>query len=229
MNIIVNGGSRGIGREVALCLSQDINNQIIVTGRNIKALNTLSLRSPNIDALETDLSKPEELYGTFRDKIQSHFDQVDIVINMAGSLVSRDFVEIEEWEARLMMETNFFGPAAIIMVLKPLMKKGSHILNISSMGGFQGSVKFRGLSYYSASKAAIACLSECLAVEFKDSGISVNCIALGAVQTEMLAEAFPGYKAPVSAAEIAPFISYFALNGQKFMNGKIIPVAVNNP
>ena len=97
------------------------------------------------------------------------------------------------------------------------------------MGGFQGSVKFSGLSYYSASKAAIACLSECLAEEFKDSGISVNCIALGAVQTEMLAEAFPGYKAPVEASEIAPFISYFALNGHKFMNGKIIPVAVNNP
>jgi 3-oxoacyl-[acyl-carrier protein] reductase len=97
------------------------------------------------------------------------------------------------------------------------------------MGGVQGSVKFRGLSYYSASKAAIACLSECLAEEFKDSGISVNCIALGAVQTEMLAEAFPGYNAPVKASEIAPFISYFALNGNKFMNGKIIPIALGNP
>jgi NAD(P)-dependent dehydrogenase (short-subunit alcohol dehydrogenase family) len=97
------------------------------------------------------------------------------------------------------------------------------------MGGFQGSVKFTGLSYYSASKAAISCLSECLAEEFKGSGVSVNCIALGAVQTEMLGEAFPGYKAPVGATEIAPFISYFALNCHKFMNGKVIPVAVNNP
>jgi 3-oxoacyl-[acyl-carrier protein] reductase len=229
MNIIVNGGSRGIGREVALYLSQDINNQIIVTGRNIKALNSLSVCSPNIHSVETDLSKPDDLCGTFRDKIRNHFDGVDVLLNMAGALVSRDFVDIEEKEARLMMETNFFGPAAIIRILKPLMKEGSHILNISSMGGFQGSVKFRGLSYYSASKAAIACLSECLAEEFKDSGISVNCIALGAVQTEMLAEAFPGYEAPVKAGEIAPFISYFALNGQKFMNGKIIPVAVNNP
>ncbi len=114
-------------------------------------------------------------------------------------------------------------------MLKPYMNQGSHILNISSMGGFQGSVKFRGLSYYSASKAAIACLSECLAEEFRGSGISVNCIALGAVQTEMFAEAFPGYKAPVEAVEIAPFISYFALNGHKFMNGKIIPLAQNNP
>ena len=98
-----------------------------------------------------------------------------------------------------MMETNFFGPASIIRIVKPLMPAGSHIVNISSMGGFQGSAKFNGLSYYSASKAAIACLSECLAEEFKDSGVSVNCLALGAVQTEMLREAFPGYKAPVEA------------------------------
>jgi NAD(P)-dependent dehydrogenase (short-subunit alcohol dehydrogenase family) len=97
------------------------------------------------------------------------------------------------------------------------------------MGGFQGSAKYKGLSYYSASKAALACLSECLSTEFMDSGISVNCLALGAVRTEMLDEAFPGYKAPVDAEEMAEFISNFALNGHKFINGKIIPVAVNNP
>jgi NAD(P)-dependent dehydrogenase (short-subunit alcohol dehydrogenase family) len=110
-----------------------------------------------------------------------------------------------------------------------LMPYGSHIINISSMGGFQGSSKYRGLSYYSASKAAIACLSECLAEEFSESGIRVNCLALGSVQTEMLAEAFPGYKAPVDASEMAHFISDFALNGSKYFNGKIIPVAINNP
>ena len=127
------------------------------------------------------------------------------------------------------METNFFGPASLIRSLKPMMPEGSHIVNISSMGGFQGSVKFRGLSYYSASKAAISCLTECLANEFSESEISVNCLALGSVQTEMLSEAFPGYKAPVEANEMAEFISDFALTGNKFFNGKILPVAVGNP
>jgi NAD(P)-dependent dehydrogenase (short-subunit alcohol dehydrogenase family) len=108
------------------------------------------------------------------------------------------------------------------------MKKGSHILNISSMGGFQGSVKFPGLSYYSASKAALACLSECLALEFDELGIKVNCLALGSVQTEMLEEAFPGYKAPIDAKKIGEFIADFAINGNKFINGKIIPVALTN-
>jgi 3-oxoacyl-[acyl-carrier protein] reductase len=229
MNILVNGGSRGIGKEVVYFLSQDINNQIIVTGRNEKDLKALSAFSSNIIAVKADLSDHYELSGTFRSKVLRHFNSVDILINMAGALVSREFMKTEDREARLMMETNFFGPASVIRIVKPLMPHGSHILNISSMGGYQGSVKFYGLSIYSSSKAAIACLSECLAEEFKDSGVSVNCLSLGAVQTEMLKEAFPGYKAPVEAREIAPFISYFALNGHKFMNGKIVPVALNNP
>jgi NAD(P)-dependent dehydrogenase (short-subunit alcohol dehydrogenase family) len=127
------------------------------------------------------------------------------------------------------METNFIGPASVIRTVIPFMTNESHIVNISSMGGYQGSSKYPGLSYYSASKAALACLSECLAVEFTGSGIKVNCLALGAVQTEMLEEAFPGYKAPVTASEMAEYISWFALNGHKYFNGKIIPVAVNNP
>lgn len=229
MNIIINGGSRGIGKEVALFLAKDNDNEVIVTGRNVKALRVLSDSSPNIHAVVADLSLTDELESTFRDKILTRFKKVDILINMAGALVSGEFMTAKDKDARLMMETNFFGPAAVIRIVKPLMNKGSHIVNISSMGGFQGSVKFNGLAWYSASKAAIASLSECLAVEFAASGISINCIALGAVQTEMLEEAFPGYKAPVQAGEIAPFIAYLALNGHKFMNGKIIPVAVNNP
>ena len=97
------------------------------------------------------------------------------------------------------------------------------------MGGFQGSAKYSGLSYYSASKAALACLTECLANEFTGFGISVNCLALGSVQTEMLNEAFPGYKAPVDAKQMAEYISGFALTGHKFFNGKILPVAIGNP
>ena len=229
MNIIINGGSRGIGKETALFLAQDVNNRIIVTGRNTGALNAVSASFENIHCVRTDLAVPEEISETFREKIREHFLKVDVLINMAGALVSKEFLTMEDSEARRMMETNFFGPAAAIRNLVPLMEKGAHIVNISSMGGFQGSSKFKGLSYYSASKAALACLSECLAEEFRDLGISVNCLSLGAVQTEMFAEAFPGYNAPVKANEIASFISYFALNGQKFMNGKNIPVALTNP
>jgi NAD(P)-dependent dehydrogenase (short-subunit alcohol dehydrogenase family) len=148
---------------------------------------------------------------------------------MAGLLIVKDFMKLSEREARSMMETNFFGPAAFIKLLVPLMSAGSHIVNISSMGGFQGSSKYRGLSFYSASKAALSCLSECLAVELSETGISINCLALGSVQTEMFENAFPGFKAPLGPKEMAEFISYFAVNGNKYFNGKVLPVAVNNP
>lgn len=229
MNIIVNGGTRGIGRETAINLAQDINNQIIVTGRNEVSLNELSAGNENILVFPLDISVIDLHINSFLEMVRLHLKTVDILINVAGFLVAKDFLDITNDEARMIMETNFFGPAALIRALVPNMTAGSHIINISSMGGFQGSTKYKGLSYYSASKAALACLTECLSNEFKDIGISVNCLALGAVQTEMLAESFPGYKAPVSAKEMAEYISVFALTGHKYFNGKILPVAVGNP
>ena len=229
MNIIVNGGTHGIGKEVVLNLAQNNSNQILVTGRDEKVMKSLSNRFKNVLTLPLDLSVFDTQIESFRSTVYNYFKSIDILINMAGLLLSKGFMDIENNEARLMMETNFFGPASIIRIVKPLMSERSHIVNISSMGGFQGSVKYKGLAYYSASKAALACLSECLAKEFMGSDISVNCLALGAVQTMMFEEAFPGFKAPVNAKDMAAFISDFALKGHKFINGKIIPVAVNNP
>ncbi len=229
MKIIVSGGTRGIGKEVVLNLAGDKNNQILVIGRNENALNNFSSDFNNIQTVSFDLATVDKQADLMRDSITQHLKRVDILINMAGLLINKKFIDLSADETRSMMETNFFGPASLIRIVKPFMIKGSHIINISSMGGFQGSSKYTGLSVYSASKAALACLTECLAEEFRESGISVNCLALGAVQTEMFAEAFPGFKAPVEAKEMAEFISGFALNGNKFFNGKIIPVAVNNP
>jgi NAD(P)-dependent dehydrogenase (short-subunit alcohol dehydrogenase family) len=231
MNIIVNGGSRGIGREVVLQLAGDKDNQILVTGRNEARLKELQLEclNENVSYLKMDISELNKEIEAVRDQIYNRFSRVDILINVAGFLIVADFMKLTDHDARNMMETNFFGPAALIKLLVPMMSAGSHIVNISSMGGYQGSSKYRGLSIYSASKAALSCLSECLAGELSVSGISVNCLALGSVQTEMFESAFPGFKAPLSPKEIAEFISYFAVNGNKFFNGKVLPVAVNNP
>jgi short-subunit dehydrogenase len=229
MNIIVNGGTKGIGREVVDKLSQNTNNLIFVTGRNEVILKDLSSSYRNVRTCSIDMSVFDSQTKKLEESVLSSFRKVDILINLAGYLVARDFLDMKNSEARLIMETNFFGPASLIRTVKPLMHSGSHIVNVSSMGGFQGSSKFRGLSYYSASKAAIACLTECLSVEFQEFGISVNCLALGAVQTEMLNEAFPGYKAPVDAKDMAGFITEFALTGHKFFNGKVLPVAASNP
>ncbi len=231
MNIIVNGGSKGIGREVALQLAMDKDNQILVTGRNEARLKELQkgCLNENVSYLRFDISELNSMIEAVRDQIYNRFSRVDVLINVAGSLIVGDFMKLTDHDSRKMMETNFFGPLAFIRLLVPLMPAGSHIVNISSMGGFQGSSKYRGLSVYSASKAALSCLSECLAGELSDSGISVNCLALGSVQTEMFENAFPGFRAPLGPKEMAEFITYFAVNGNKFFNGKVLPVAINNP
>ena len=231
MNIIIIGGSRGIGKEIVRIMSQDSNKKIIVTGRNESSLKNIikNCRHNNVYSITSDLSRFDEQEEIFKEQVYLRFHRIDILINNAGALIVRDFMSFSNKEAREMMETNFFGPVSVIRALMPLMGHGSHIINISSMGGFQGSSKYKGLSYYSASKAALGCMTECMAAEFGVSGISVNCLALGSVQTVMLELAFPGYKAPVKAFEMAGFIADFAVNGNKFFNGKIIPVAVNNP
>jgi len=231
MNIIVNGGTKGIGREIVKILSAEHSNRILVTGRSREILEKLSTgaKHGNVKSCTIDLEKFEMQKGTFLTGVKRNMKSIDILINNAGSLVKKDFSAFDIKDARKMMEINFWGPASMIRLLSSMMKKGSHIVNISSMGGFQGSSKFRGMSFYSASKAALSCLSECLAVEFRDSGITVNCLALGSVQTEMFREAFPGYKAPVNASEMAGFIVDFAINGSKFFNGKVLPVALNTP
>jgi len=231
MNIIVNGGSKGIGREVVLQLAANKDNQIIATGRNEGMLKQLQMEclNENVSYLIIDLTELNKEIEAVRDQIFNRFSMVDILINIAGSLIVADFMKLTDHDFRRMMETNFFGPAGFIKLVVPMMPAGSHIVNISSMGGFQGSSKYRGLAVYSASKAALSCLSESLAVELGESGISVNCLALGSAQTEMFEKAFPGFKAPLSPWEMAGFITYFAVNGNKFFNGKVLPVAVNNP
>ncbi|MGB4291821.1 MAG: SDR family oxidoreductase [Bacteroidales bacterium] len=231
MNIIITGGSSGIGLETAKVLSENKENNIIVTGRNETALKKVSDYSPyhNIIPLITDFTTLASNSESILKFVRKYFDKIDILINNAGYLYARKFDETDDKEARLMMEINFFVPAMLIRLFLPMIHRGSHIVNISSMGGYQGSQKFPGLSFYSASKAAIACLTECLATELIEREIYVNCIAPGSVQTEMFDRAFPGQKANLSAEEMGKFLAWFAINGHRYFNGKIIPVAMVSP
>ena len=128
-----------------------------------------------------------------------------------------------------MLQSNFIGHVRMIQGVVHLMSQGSHILNIGSMGGFQGSAKFPGLSAYSASKAALHALTECLAVELAEQDVRVNCLAIGSAQTEMLEKAFPGYGSPVMAFEMGKYIADFSITAHRFYNGKVLPVAVSTP
>lgn len=231
MNIIITGASRGIGRETAIVLSRNRDNMILAISRSESLLRDLSQEAEfnNIRYLALDLNKALENPESLIKHIDSHFSEVDILVNNAGYLATGPLTGLSVSDIRLMTETNFITPMLLIRELRGRFHSESHIINISSMGGFQGSSRYPGMAVYSAGKAAIANLTESLAADYEKEGISFNCLALGAVQTEMLGQAFPGYKAPVTAGEMAEFIAWFAVEGNKYFNGKVLPVSVSNP
>jgi NAD(P)-dependent dehydrogenase (short-subunit alcohol dehydrogenase family) len=224
--ILVVGASRGIGLETVKHFAQNPENTLVCFARSFAEDHVLSGYS-NVQLRVLDLSLPN-----VNEQLQPVIDQldhIDILINNAGYIVVKPFQELLHTELLTAYQVNVIGVMQTIQTCFPKLKTGSHIVNISSMGGFQGSMKFAGLSAYSTSKAAVVSLTELLAEELKETGIKINCLCLGAVQTEMLESAFPGYKAPLLPEEMADFICDFALNASRFMHGRIIPVSLTTP
>ncbi|GGK56936.1 MULTISPECIES: SDR family NAD(P)-dependent oxidoreductase [Flavobacteriaceae] len=224
-NIIITGTSRGIGFELAQLFAKN-NYNVLALSRNSEPLNKLNLK--NITTLSVDLSNDNDLQKV-TNFVTSNWENVDILINNAGKLVNKPFEKITTTDFLEVYKVNVFAVAELTKQLIPFLSKGSHVVNISSIGGVLGSMKFPGLAAYSSSKGALLTLTEVLAEEYKEQQISFNAIALGAVQTEMLEEAFPGYKAPVTAKEMADYIYNFSLTGNKYYNGKILQVSSTTP
>jgi len=224
-NVIITGTSSGIGFElVQLFAKQGYN--VLALSRNANPVSNLKL--DNVTTISFDLNNIED-YKKVEVFISSHWEQVDILINNAGTLLNKPFSETTYKDFENVYKTNVFGVAEMTRVVIPSMNKNSHVVAISSMGGIQGSLKFPGLSAYSSSKGAVITLIELLAEEYKETGPSFNVLALGAVQTEMLKEAFPDYKASTTALDMAEYIFEFALNGNKYYNGKLLQVSNSTP
>ncbi len=233
MNIVITGASSGIGFETALEFALDSINKIVCIARSAdklrKLLEIARGINPDCTLFPVAFDLVNDDYAALIPFLTERLETVDILINNAGSLVNKPFTETTTADLAEMLESNVISHFKMIQHTLPLLKSGSHIVNVGSMGGFQGSVKFPGLAAYSASKSALHTLSECLAFELSETGIKVNCLALGSAQTEMLEAAFPGYESPVLAFEMGKYIADFAKTGHKFFNGKVLPVAVTTP
>ena len=223
--VIITGTSRGIGFELVHLFSK-AGYAVLALSRNAKPV--INLNYENITALSFDLNNVED-YNRVEAFVQNEWKHVDILINNAGTLVNKPFAETTFDDFKQIYGTNVFGVAELTRRVLPFIPKTGHVVTISSMGGVQGSMKFAGLSAYSSSKGAVITLTELLSEEYKEAGPSFNVLALGAVQTEMLAEAFPGYKAPTSPIEMAAYIFEFAKTGQQFYNGKLLQVSSSTP
>ena len=233
MNIVLTGASSGIGFEAALEFTLKTENKVVCIARSAdklrKLLEIARGINPDCTLLPVEFDIVNDDYAALVPFLSQRLGTVDILINNAGALVNKPFLDTTTDDLNEMFLSNVTGHFNMIKNLLPLMPGGSHIVNIGSMGGFQGSVKFPGLVAYSSSKAALHTLTECLAFELAETGVKINCLALGSAQTEMLEAAFPGYQSPVMAFEMGKYVADFALTGHKFFNGKIIPVAVTTP
>jgi len=224
MKYLITGTSKGIGKELLKGIL-DSGHEVI----SISRTKTDFKPSDRWIEIQGDLTS-DKTYKRVRNLLLK-WDKLDVLVNNAGYLVSKPFDKLGDKDFSNSFTINVLAPARLIQISMPYLKKSNQgkVINISSIGGVQGSVKFPGLAFYSSSKSAIATLTECLAEEYKESSITFNCLALGAVQTEMLENAFPGYKAPVSAKQMADFIFNFILNSASMINGKIIPVSLTTP
>lgn len=224
-NVIITGTSRGIGLELVRIFAEH-GHHVLALSRNEKPV--LKGKFQNTHAFSFDVTKTEDLEKA-SEFVKQNWKHVDILINNSGKLGKGNFEDLSIDQFREVYEVNVFGVAELSRKMLPFMDERSHVVNISSIGGVQGSVKFPGLSAYSSSKGALITLTEMLAEEYKENGPSFNVLALGAVQTEMLEEAFPGYEAPITAAEMASYIYNFSLDGHHFYNGKLLQVSKSTP
>jgi len=223
--VIITGTSRGIGYELVQ-LFTDAGYQVLALSRNSVPISSIQLDGCTI--LPFDITDSKDITKV-SDFIKKNWKEVDILINNSGRLINKPFNQTSISEFKKVYDVNVFGAAALTQAILPFMKKDGHVVNISSMGGIQGSVKFPGLSAYSSSKGALITLTEMLAEEYKETGPSFNVLALGAVQTEMLKEAFPRFNATTAAEEMAQYIMDFSLTGNKMYNGKILQVSNSTP
>lgn len=234
MNIIVTGASRGIGRALVMKFAESQGHKIIAISRNQEKLQRLAdeanalASDSQVFPIAFDLASEGYAFNLLPE-ILKHFEEVDILVNNAGMLIKKPFGELTDQDFDNLFNVNVKSVFRLSRALLSNFRKGAHIVNISSMGGVQGSSKFPGLALYSAAKGAVSVLTEAMAEELKERGISVNCLAYGAVKTEMLAEAFPGYEPPLKAEDMAEYAAWFALNGNRFFNGKVLPIYVSTP
>jgi 3-oxoacyl-[acyl-carrier protein] reductase len=236
MNIIITGASRGIGYHTALQLSVNRENTVFALSRNEEGLRKLVLASDNnIIPVAVDITDEVSIKQAVA-LISERCSTVEILINNAGLLIKRniEMLTLQDWKD--VYAVNVFGVFVLTRQLLPLLRRGelsgdvhSHVVNISSMGGVQGSMKFDGLAAYSSSKGALITLTECLSNELREEGVRMNCIALGSVETEMFATAFPGLRAGGEVGTVSEWLAEFSVRGWRFFNGKTIPFSASTP
>jgi short-subunit dehydrogenase len=226
VQVLVTGAGKGIGFDLCEVFS--------ALGCHVGAISrqaNVHFQGKNIHNIQADIADPYHVVK----QIDKAFSQDDIhlriLIHNAGILINKPFEDLSIEEMTTMNHVNFLYPMHLTQVLLPWLRQSmqAHTLYIGSMGGFQGSLKYPGLTVYGSTKAGGAGFMESLASEYRDNNLYFNALSLGAVQTEMLTEAFPTLEESIDVRTMSKWIAQFALEGFKVVNGQNLPISLRNP
>lgn len=184
---LVTGGSRGIGREIALELARNGANVVITYVNNEEKANEVidEIKSMGVKALaiKADVSKKSDVQRMI-EKVEEEFNSVDILVNNAGITKDNLLIRMKEEEWDEVMNVNLKGTFLCTKAVARMMMKKRYgkIINITSVVGITGNI---GQGNYSASKAGIIGFTKSIARELASRGIRVNAIAPGFIETDM--------------------------------------------
>ncbi len=232
---IVTGGGRGIGAATAELLAAS-GARVVIASRTPGELATTARRvaaragADRVLAVETDLTREASVVALF-DRTLEHFGDLHILVNNAGRFEGGDFPELEAdaWDRVQAVNVRgaFLASREAFRRLGRL-GHGGAIVNVSSLGGIRGTEKFPGFTAYTASKFALVGLTESLAVEGRELGVRVNCVAPGAVDTQMMRQAAPFLRTRTTAPDVARSIRFLCDDDESgALTGAVIEIHSN--
>lgn len=227
MVAIITGVSRGIGR-ATLEEFLKMGHECFGLTRNSKNISEDLRRNSQLHLIEVDWSSMDDVLDSVLSSLGNKV--VNVLVNNAATIEVRSLSSTTAESFSTQFRVNALLPFLLTQGLynQGAFASNAHIVNISSMAGYQDSAKFKGLGAYSVSKAALVCLTQSIAAEWGQD-LSINCLCLGAVNTDMLKTAFPDYDAPINDVQMASFIYHFATSAGETMNGQVIPVKKDDP
>ncbi|MGK2856258.1 MAG: SDR family NAD(P)-dependent oxidoreductase [Thermoanaerobaculia bacterium] len=221
----VTGASSGIGRAAALLLARS-GAKVAALARNASSLAQLAAESGGaILAVPGDLEQPDSLDAALG-TAAAQLGPVTILVNNAGHIepARLDEMELSSWDRHFAVNVR----AAFLSsrrVLPSMIAAGcGTIVNVASISGVPGPQKFPGFTAYGASKAALIALTETLAAELRGTGVRVNCVSPGSVDTPMLRRVAPSLAPDMSAGEVAETILFLASRRAAAINGQNLNV-----
>jgi NAD(P)-dependent dehydrogenase (short-subunit alcohol dehydrogenase family) len=228
---IITGAGRGIGRATALRFARK-GARVVLFSRTPAPLEDVAAEITGegypVLSFAGDVAREEDVQALFQQVMQT-YQRVDILINCAGTVSVRPFVDMDVATWDRVLEVNLRGTFLCCREAFRIMaaQRSGVIVNLSSLSGVKGVEKFPGLSAYNVSKAGVASLTEILAVEGKPYNIRVCAVSPGAVDTEMLRQAAPHLKAGMTPDDLAEILLFLADDSGRMLNGTILEIFSN--